>query len=195
MFNSTKTNHFHSADVGLSSNSEPSFPSAILPPQFFERAAEVVARELIGKKIVSTIGGSKVAGIILETAAYTGKNDPDTHIYRGESSKQAFWSAGSLYVYSSMGHALTTVATPPYGEGACVLIRKIQLVEGGAGIVEGPGKVSKVLGITTAINGQNIFQGCGVEIERGANADDITVRAFARSKSKAPELMLLFRGM
>ena len=189
---SQKSNIFYSPDKELSGAPSPSLPRTILQAQFFARDAEAVARELIGKHIVSTLGASKVSGKIIETAAYPGKDDPDTHIYRGDSSKSAAWGAGSLYVYSSMGHALTTVATPPYNEGACVLIRAIKIVEGGTGIIDGPAKVSKALGITTALNGKNIFHGCGIEIEDGSS--DLAIVVSARKGSKAPDKQLLFRG-
>jgi DNA-3-methyladenine glycosylase len=204
MLLTSQSNIFRSADSVLNSGGEPSMPSNFITAKFFERDAATVGRELIGKKIISNIDGKRVSGIITETASYTGKDDPDTHIYRGASSKGATWQAGSLYVYSSMGFALTTIATPPFNEGACVLIRAVKIIEGADAVkgreiliakensVDGPGKVSKALGITTDLNGQNMFHGCGIEIKKGIEI--VTVLESGRKGSKAPEMKLLFRG-
>ena len=202
--NPLNSSHIFSVpDSGGTFGFEPSMPNDFVKAEFFQRDAATVARELIGKKINSTLGGNKISGIIIETAAYTGENDPDTHNYRGASSKSVVWGAGSLYVYSSMGYAVVTVATPPYNEGACVLIRALKITEGAesirisgitlgkADVVDGPGKVSKALRITTEQNGQNIFHGCGIEIENGVV--DYVVKAFGRKGSKAPDEKLLFK--
>ena len=56
--------------------------AATLPVSFFERPAEVVARELLGTRCVSTLGGAPTAGRIVETEAYLGRDDPASHGYR-----------------------------------------------------------------------------------------------------------------
>ncbi|MGE5925964.1 MAG: DNA-3-methyladenine glycosylase, partial [Gemmatimonadota bacterium] len=57
--------------------------AATLPVRFFARPAEVVARELIGTVMRSTVGGVVTAGIIVETEAYLGEVDPASHGYLG----------------------------------------------------------------------------------------------------------------
>ena len=72
-----------------------------LPLSFFRRPAEVVARDLIGATIVSTLGGERTAGVIVETEAYLGHDDPASHAYRGRrhaGNAALYGSAGTWYV-------------------------------------------------------------------------------------------------
>ena len=56
--------------------------AATLPVSFFERPADLVARELLGTLVVSTIEGRRTGGRIVETEAYLGRDDPASHGYR-----------------------------------------------------------------------------------------------------------------
>ena len=55
--------------------------AATLPVTFFRRPAEIVAADLLGKVVVSSIGGRGTAGVIVETEAYLGYDDPASHGY------------------------------------------------------------------------------------------------------------------
>ena len=56
---------------------------------FFGRNANVVARDLLGKKIVRILPNrSKVEGIITETEAYVGVKDKAAHSYAGRRTKR-----------------------------------------------------------------------------------------------------------
>ena len=52
---------------------------AALTPDFYGRPAAEVARDLIGRSLVSTIGGPRCGGLIVETEAYEGLDDPASH--------------------------------------------------------------------------------------------------------------------
>jgi len=54
----------------------------LLPVSFFRRPADVVAHDLIGAVLVSTIRGVRTAGRIVEAEAYLGHQDPASHGYR-----------------------------------------------------------------------------------------------------------------
>ena len=54
-----------------------------LPISFFRRPVAVVARDLLGATIVSAAGGRRTGGIIVETEAYLGHDDPASHAYNG----------------------------------------------------------------------------------------------------------------
>src|SRR5919109_621522 len=78
-----------------------------LAPSFFARPAEVVARELLGVELVSTIGGSETRGRIVETEAYVGPHDDASHaalrIGRTTRNESMFGAPGIAYVYRIYG--------------------------------------------------------------------------------------------
>ena len=77
-----------------------------LPATFFRRPAEVVAKDLLGATLLSTIGGRRCSSIIVETEAYLGYDDPASHAYRGRrhrGNESIYGPPGSWYVYRSYG--------------------------------------------------------------------------------------------
>ncbi len=55
-----------------------------LPASYYRQDDVVaIAKDLIGKKIVSEIGGVRTAGIITETEAYRGYDDKACHAHLG----------------------------------------------------------------------------------------------------------------
>ena len=83
--------------------------AATLPVSFFERSADVVARELLGTTVVSTLGGARTAGRIVEAEAYLGCDDPASHGYRDRRHAQneaLFGPPGTLVRLPVVRHAL-----------------------------------------------------------------------------------------
>jgi DNA-3-methyladenine glycosylase len=138
--------------------------AATLPVRFFARGAEVVARDLVGALIVSTIDGQSVAGRIVETEAYLGYDDPASHGYRHRrhAQNQALYGPpGSWYVYRSYGmHWCANLVCQAEGAGSAVLLRAVEPVDGFELMRErrraeglellcaGPGRLCQALGIT-----------------------------------------------
>jgi len=77
----------------------------ILPRKFYQRDTVKVAKELLGKTLVRKIGDKKLSGIIIETEAYRGKNDPASHAShkKTERNKAMFDQVGISYVYFKYG--------------------------------------------------------------------------------------------
>jgi DNA-3-methyladenine glycosylase len=103
--------------------------SSILPLTFFERPAVRVARDLLGKKIVRSRGGARIASTIVETEAYEGVHDLASHSSKGRTSRTEvmFGPAGRFYVYRIYGlHWMLNVLTGPESEAAAVLIRGVE---------------------------------------------------------------------
>ena len=108
--------------------------AALLPVSFFRRPADVVAHDLIGAVLVSTIRGVRTAGRIVEVEAYLGHQDPASHGYlnrRHAQNEGLYGPAGSWYVYLSYGvhWCANLVAGRTPNEGA-VLIRALEPLEG-----------------------------------------------------------------
>lgn len=117
---------------------------------FFNRPADIVARELLGKFIVSNSGGEEKALMINEVEAYVGPEDLACHAARGktERTKVMFGRAGVFYVYFVYGmHWMLNIVTGKEGFPAAVLIR-------GAGEISGPAKLTKYLNIGGSFNGK-----------------------------------------
>src|SRR4029078_3285055 len=61
--------------------------SPVLGPAFFDRPADVVARDLIGRTLVHRLAGRRVALDVTETEAYLGPHDLAYHAARGKTSR------------------------------------------------------------------------------------------------------------
>ncbi|MFM7108580.1 MAG: DNA-3-methyladenine glycosylase [Planctomycetaceae bacterium] len=122
----------------------------ILDAAFFDRPADRVARELLGARLaVRAADGRIVRHVIVETEAYLGAHDLACHGSRGLTQRTAtmFGPAGCWYVYLCYGmHWMLNIVTGAAGVPAAVLIR-------GVGEHEGPGRVTKVLGIDRSFDG------------------------------------------
>jgi DNA-3-methyladenine glycosylase len=156
-----------------------------LARSFYERDTEVVARELLGAVLISTIGTARVAGRIVETEAYIGPHDPASHgaerIGRTRRNESMFGVPGIAYVYRIYGvHWCLNAVTHQSDYPAAVLIRALEPLTGldvmrarrGAvpdrQLVSGPGKLAQAFGIDGAMDGQPLD--CApLWIERGTN--------------------------
>ncbi len=147
-----------------------------LPREFYLRDGLTVARELIGKKLVTNLRGGLTGGIIVETEAYMGATDAAAHTYRGKTERtKIFYGAGGfVYVYLIYGvHICTNVVANVADVPEAVLIRALEPVDGVEimkrrrgvnnlrGLCSGPGKLSKALGVTKDFYGADL---CGEEI-------------------------------
>lgn len=108
--------------------------SVIYPPEFYNRSALVVARELLGAKLVRVLpDGTRVAGRIVETEAYTGIDDLASHGRAKRTPRNLpMWGApGRAYVYLTYGmYWMLNVSAEPEGQPAAILIRALEPLEG-----------------------------------------------------------------
>jgi len=154
----------------------------VLPVSFFRRPAEVVARDLIGAVIVSTVRGARTAGRIVEVEAYLGHRDPASHAWQGRRHAQnegLYGPAGQWYVYLSYGvhWCANLVAGTTPNEGA-VLLRALEPVEGlptmrrrRGGVADrllaaGPGRLTQALAMTRSLD-QRAMRGALVQVYAG----------------------------
>ena len=111
-----------------------------LPEEFYHRPCLEVARDLVGKVLVC--GDRRLR--ISETEAYCGEADTACHAHKGRTKRTdtMYQKAGTIYVYLCYGvHWLLNIVTGEEDQPEAVLIRSC--VD-----AEGPGKLTKRLGIT-----------------------------------------------
>lgn len=137
----------------------------IIAPEFYLREDVVlIARELLGKFLVTEFDGKLTSGIITETEAYAGVTDKASHAYGGRRTARTeimYRVGGTAYIYLCYGvHSLFNVVTNKVGIPHAVLVRGIKPTEGleimqerrgktniNPVFANGPGKVCKALGI------------------------------------------------
>jgi DNA-3-methyladenine glycosylase len=115
---------------------------------FFHRPCPVVARELVGKMLIH---GEKQLRIS-ETECYCGESDTACHASKGRTKRTEvmYCSAGTVYVYLCYGmHWMLNIVTGEKDHPEAVLIRACE--EAG-----GPGKLTKMLGITGEQNRSSV---------------------------------------
>ncbi len=139
--------------------------------EFFLRDALEVAPELVGKTLVSSLPGAQERRLVItETEVYRGVEDSACHAHRGRTKRteMLYRPGGAVYVYLCYGiHWLLNVITGPEDFPQGVLIRAC---EG----FEGPGKLTKYLGITGAQNGIDICSSPRLRIEDEGRMVNIT---------------------
>lgn len=121
---------------------------------FYTQNAVVLAQKLLGKYLCLKKGEDIFKAKITETEAYLGKTDSASHAYKGKTNRNSvmFQKGGVCYVYLCYGiHNLLNIVSGEENDPQAVLIRS---VEG----LNGPGKVTKELGIDRTFNGKSLLE-------------------------------------
>src|SRR5438132_14057715 len=106
-----------------------------LPPTFYQRADVLtIAKELLGKLLVTQFNGQVTSGRIVETEAYNGVIDRASHAFGGRRTKRTevmYGNGGTAYVYFTYGmHHLFNVVTNKADVPHAVLIRAVEPITG-----------------------------------------------------------------
>lgn len=154
---------------------------AILPRRYFNRPTVQVARSLVGKHLVRSIDGREVVGKVIEVEAYVGPEDKACHASKGRTLRTdvMFGPSGIAYVYLIYGmyHCLNVV-TEREEFPAAVLIRAIE-IEGE--LIDGPGRLCRVLEIDRSLNRLDMTRGESLWFEdRGGNVSRGAIGVFPR---------------
>jgi DNA-3-methyladenine glycosylase len=144
-------------------------------PRSYYQSLDVtnIARDLLGKYLVSEIDGSRCSGVIVETEAYRGPDDRASHSYNNRRTPRTevmYATGGVAYVYICYGmHHLMNVVTGPKDNAHAVLIRALEPVDGkgmmalrrnmteeDSRLTKGPGALSVALGLTSNLTGTSL---------------------------------------
>ena len=162
----------------------------LLPRSFYLRKDVLkIARDLLGKYLVTQFEGISTSGMITETEAYEGITDRASHAYgnrKTDRTRVMYYEGGVAYVYLCYGiHSLFNIVTNNEGIPHAILVRAIVPADGievmlsragkpriAADIGTGPGKVSKLLGIHYSASGMDICQKPKARTEAGIWIED-----------------------
>jgi DNA-3-methyladenine glycosylase len=120
---------------------------------FFHRDCPEVARALVGKILVHRVDGEERRLRITETECYCSEADTACHAHKGRTKRTEvlYAPAGTIYVYLCYGmHWMLNLVTGEPEHPEAVLIRCCETAPG-------PGRLTKKLGITGALNRQSVL--------------------------------------
>jgi DNA-3-methyladenine glycosylase len=153
---------------------------AALDASFYDRPVLEVAPDLLG----CVVSFGDCAGVIVETEAYH-FSEPACHAFVGVTPRTSVLHGppGTAYIYRSYGiHALLNAVCEEEGVGAAVLIRALTPLRGieamrsrrgSAELCNGPGKLTKALGIGLDLNATSLIDG-PIRISRGERLEYVT---------------------
>lgn len=146
-----------------------------IPLSFYARKDVVeIAKDLIGKIIVTNFNGSITSGRIVETEAYAAITDKASHSFGGKRTarnEHMYAAAGTAYVYICYGlHQMMNIVTNDKDIPDAVLIRAVEPLDGidimlkrtgkltlDKTLTRGPGNVGKALGIFKHHSGNHLL--------------------------------------
>ncbi len=163
------------SDVEFDKLFQKSVPES-LPRDFYSRPVLQVARDCVGKLLISTESGTPCIGRIVETEAYRGPEDRAAHSYAGRRTPRTevmFGPAGHAYVFLLYGlHLNFNVVTGSPGQPQAVLIRAVEPLVGhekmakrrgkppnSCLLTNGPGKLCQAFGIQKEHYGRDLTRG------------------------------------
>jgi DNA-3-methyladenine glycosylase len=146
-----------------------------LPASFYDRPTEVVSRELLGAVLECSTPEGVTRGVIVETEAYLGPDDPACHAVAGITprTEHLFGPPGVAYVYLIYGmYWCFNAVTRERGHGSAVLVRAVSPTHGielmrrrrpkvkrDRDLTNGPGKLCLAMGIVGGMSGGSLRSG------------------------------------
>ena len=137
---------------------------------YAQQNVTTIAKQLLGKVLITKADGQITGGMIVETEAYSYK-EKGCHAHNGMTKRNEvmFEAGGIAYVYLCYGvHEMFNVVTNEKGKADAILVRALEPVvgietmmgrmktESPRRITSGPGKLTKALGIDRSFNGKQL---------------------------------------
>ncbi len=140
--------------------------ASILAKRFYERDPETTARDLLGKKLIRRLSNTILEGILVETEAYFGLEDPASRAYHGmKTYNRSMWGEpGRAFIYNVHKYWMLNAVAHERGEIGAVLVRAMEPtrgldimkrnrnVENLLELTRGPGKLTEAFGIDKRLN-------------------------------------------
>jgi DNA-3-methyladenine glycosylase len=134
--------------------------------EFYERDTAIVAKDLLGKVFVRRLGEETLEGIIVETEAYYGKDDPASRAFKGKKKyNRVMWEdPGRVFIYNVHKYWMFNFVAHKKNKVGGVLIRAIEPIKGIEtmqknrpvknlrDLTNGPGKLTLALAIDKNLN-------------------------------------------
>ncbi len=130
-----------------------------------------MARGLLGKRLVRVLDGEALEGIIVETEAYYGADDPASRAFHGRKNyNRLMWGEpGRVFIYNVHRYWMLNVVAHEPDEIGAVLIRAMEPTRGiesmmsnrpvkeRRALTSGPGKLTLALGIDKGSHGASVL--------------------------------------
>lgn len=143
------------------------FPLKALNREFYVRDPDIVARDLLGKRLVRKLNEIFLEGIIVETEAYYGLDDPASRAFHGiKNYNKLMWKEpGRTFIYNVHKYWMLNIVAHKRNKIGAVLIRAIEPIKGidvmkrnrpiqnEFNLANGPGKLTLALRIDKNLNG------------------------------------------
>ncbi|MED1204389.1 DNA-3-methyladenine glycosylase [Heyndrickxia acidicola] len=152
---------------------DPIVPSLPLPKEFYQQPTLELAQSLLGCLLIHQTQEGVLSGYIVETEAYRGPMDRAAHSFGNRRTKRTeimFSEAGLVYTYTMHTHCLLNIVSAGIDEPEAVLIRAVEPFTGidemykrrkvpvEKNLTNGPGKLTKALGIQMSDYGHPIYE-------------------------------------
>lgn len=170
----------------------------VLPLSYFAHSDTLgIARDLLGKFLLTEFEGQRTGGTIVETEAYLGREDRACHAWGGRRTARTevmFGPPARAYVYLCYGiHHLFNIVTWTEGEPHAILVRAIEPVEGlehmlnrrnkskvDRSLTGGPGAMAAALGLHRDHTGLPVTRGAIQVLDQGLNLKEGEILASPR---------------
>lgn len=138
---------------------------------YFERFTEKIGKDLLGDYLIVNSEKGSIRAKIVETEIYIGPKDQASHTRNRKKTKRnkvVWMPGGHAYIYLAYGiHWMLNIVTEKKDVPECVLIRAVDV--GGLDFkkTNGPGKLTKRLGIDKDFYGEDLTKSSKIWIEKG----------------------------
>jgi len=144
--------------------------SNVTSKNFYKGDPKKVAKNLLGKSLIRKLRDDTLEGIIVETEAYYGLEDPASRAYKGlKKYNKMMWSEpGRIFIYNVHNNWMLNIVAHDLGKIGAVLIRAIEPTRGIEtmrmnrpvskirDLTNGPGKLTKALRINKKLHGKKV---------------------------------------